>query len=71
MTKTCGLGSISVLRQEGPTMTTPDNSTPERIVRFTVDMPESLHEQLSQKADHYGKKKAMVVRLAIAQTLKD
>lgn len=52
-------------------MTTPDNSTPERIVRFTVDMPESLHEQLSQKADHYGKKKAMVVRLAIAQTLKD
>jgi predicted DNA-binding protein len=52
-------------------MTTPDAPTPERIVRFTVDMPESLHEQLSQKAAQCGKKKAMLVRLAIAQTLKD
>lgn len=52
-------------------MTTSDHSTPERIVRFTVDMPESLHEQLSQVADRFGKKKAMLVRLAIAQALKD
>jgi hypothetical protein len=71
MTKNCGLDSISVLKQKGPTMTAPNDSIPERIVRFTIDMPESLHEQLSQKADHYGKKKAMLVRLAIAQTLKD
>ncbi|MBW4462476.1 MAG: hypothetical protein KME47_19880 [Nodosilinea sp. WJT8-NPBG4] len=48
-------------------MTTSDNSTPERIVRFTVDMPETWHEQLSQAAGRFGKKKAMLVRLAIAQ----
>ncbi|MGG6240794.1 hypothetical protein ACQ4N7_19405 [Nodosilinea sp. AN01ver1] len=52
-------------------MTTPNNSTPERIVRFTVDMPESLHEQLSQKATQWNRKKAYLVRLAIAQALKD
>lgn len=52
-------------------MITPDDSTSERIVRFPVDMPESLHEQLSQKAAQCGKKKAMLVRWAIAQTLKD
>jgi predicted DNA-binding protein len=50
------------------------NSTPtsqERIIRFTVDMPESLHQRLSEAAKRLKRKKAAVVRMALEQALKD
>ncbi|MBD2429226.1 hypothetical protein [Phormidium sp. FACHB-1136] len=50
------------------------NATPtsqERIIRFTVDMPESLHQQLSEAATRLKRKKAAVVRMALEQALKD
>ena len=52
-------------------MTSPNASPPERIIRLTVDMPESLHQQLSQVANQRRKKKAGLVRFAISQMLKD
>ncbi|MBD2429030.1 hypothetical protein [Phormidium sp. FACHB-1136] len=54
-------------------MRAPQSTTPERIVRFTVDMPESLHQQLSEAATRLKrkKKKAVVVRMALEQALKD
>lgn len=45
--------------------------TPERTIRFTVDMPESLHQRLSQAAARLKRKKAVVIRMAIEQALKD
>jgi predicted DNA-binding protein len=55
----------------GKTMSAPQTTTPERIVRFTVDMPESLHQQLSHAATRLKCKKAVVVRMALEQALKD
>jgi predicted DNA-binding protein len=52
-------------------MTTPNDLMSERIIRFTVDLPESLHEQLTQKAIELQQKKAPMVRFAIVQMLKD
>ncbi|MBD2429425.1 hypothetical protein [Phormidium sp. FACHB-1136] len=43
----------------------------ERIIRFTVDMPESLHQQLSEAATWLKRKNAVVVRMALEQALKD
>jgi predicted DNA-binding protein len=45
--------------------------TPERIVRFTVDRPESLHQHLSEVSAKLKRKKAVVVRMALEQALKD
>jgi hypothetical protein len=55
----------------GNAMSTPQTTTPERIVRFTVDMPESLHQQLCEAATRLKRKKASVVRMALEQALKD
>lgn len=55
----------------GKAMHTPQSTTPERIVRFTVDMPESLHQRLTQAAAKAKRKKAVVVRMALEQALKD
>lgn len=44
---------------------------PEPIVRFTVDMPLSLHQALSLAAVKTRRKKAAMVRFAIWQLLKD
>jgi predicted DNA-binding protein len=55
----------------GKTMSAPQTTTPERIVRFTVDMPESLHQRLSQTATRLKRKKVMVVRMALEQALKE
>jgi predicted DNA-binding protein len=55
----------------GKAMTAPQSTTPERIIRFTVDMPESLHQQLSDVATRLKRKKAVVVRMALEQALKD
>ena len=43
----------------------------ERIIRFTVDRPESLHQRLTQVAAKAKRKKAAVVRMALEQALKD
>lgn len=43
----------------------------EVIVRFTVDMPESMHYELSLLAVKYRQPKAVLVRLAIEQMLRD
>lgn len=45
-------------------MATPTPTSPERIVRFTVDMPESLHQRLTQAAARVKCKKAVVVRVS-------
>jgi hypothetical protein len=55
----------------GKAMSAPQTTTPERIVRFTVDMPESLHQQLCEAATRLKRKKAAVVRMALEQALKD
>lgn len=52
-------------------MTNPTPTSPERIIRFTVDMPESLHQRLTQAAAKVKRKKAAVVRMALEQALKD
>ncbi|MBD2425529.1 hypothetical protein [Phormidium sp. FACHB-1136] len=52
-------------------MSTPQTTTPERTIRFTVDMPESLHQHLTDVATRLKRKKAMVVRMALEQALKD
>ena len=52
-------------------MANQDSTPPEPIIRFTVDMPESLHHQLSMAAARMKKKKVELARFAIAQLLKD
>lgn len=44
---------------------------PGEIVRFTVDMSESMHHDLSLLAVKQRKTKVELVRFAIAQLLKD
>jgi predicted DNA-binding protein len=55
----------------GTAMSAPQTTPPESIVRFTVDMPESLHQRLSEAAKRLKRKKAAVVRMALEQALKD
>jgi len=42
-----------------------------RIIRFTVDMPEAMHRDLSHLAVDLGKPKVKLVRQAIAQMIED
>ncbi|MBD2019226.1 hypothetical protein H6F43_03395 [Leptolyngbya sp. FACHB-36] len=49
----------------------PDASTSEERIRFTVDLPESLHMELSLLAVKQRKPKAVLVRMAIVQMLKE
>ncbi|MDX2244561.1 MAG: hypothetical protein NW224_28125 [Leptolyngbyaceae cyanobacterium bins.302] len=41
--------------------------TEKNMTRFTVDLPLSLHQRLSDLAEQQGTRKAKLVRLAIAQ----
>ncbi len=41
----------------------------ERIIRFTVDLPESMHRKLSILCAQTGRKKADVVRMLLSETL--
>jgi len=43
----------------------------EATVRFTVDLPESMHRKLSILAARTGKKKAEIVRVLLDETLQD
>lgn len=43
----------------------------EATVRFTVDLPMSMHRKLSLLAARTGKKKAEIVRVLLDETLKD
>ena len=43
----------------------------EATVRFTVDMPKSMHQKLSLLALRTGKKKVEIVRLVLEEALKD
>ncbi len=43
--------------------------TKEATIRFTVDMPESLHRKLSIFAARSGKKKAEIVRVIVEDAL--
>ncbi|KAI9129291.1 CopG family transcriptional regulator [Acaryochloris sp. CCMEE 5410] len=43
----------------------------ERTIRFTADLPESLHKKLSMLAARTGKKKVDIVRLLLAEALED
>lgn len=43
----------------------------EATVRFTVDLPESMHRKLSILAARTGKKKAEIVRVLLVETLQD
>lgn len=43
----------------------------EATVRFTVDLPLSMHRKLSLLAARTGKKKAEIVRVLLDETLKD
>ncbi len=52
-------------------MTIQQSTSSERIIRFTVDMPESLHQHLTEVATRLKRKKAVVVRMALEQALKD
>ncbi len=64
----------------GATEKTPDESslidkfqTPpkEATVRFTVDLPASMHRKLSLLAARTGKKKAEIVRVLLNEVLED
>jgi predicted DNA-binding protein len=52
-------------------MSEQQTSEKEATIRFTVDMPESMHQQLSLLATKKRQKKAVLVRLAIEQMLRD
>lgn len=43
----------------------------ETVIRFTVDMPESLHRKLSLLAARTGQKKAAIVREMLEEWLRD
>ena len=43
----------------------------EVMIRFTVDMSESLHRKLSMKAAKTGRKKVDIVRMLLQDGLKD
>lgn len=43
----------------------------EATVRFTVDMPQSMHRKLSMLAAKTGRKKVDIVRLLLEEALKD
>lgn len=43
----------------------------EKTIRFTADLPESLHQKLSILAARTGKKKVVIVRELLADALKD
>ncbi|NET31355.1 MAG: hypothetical protein F6K19_05055 [Cyanothece sp. SIO1E1] len=43
----------------------------EATVRFTVDMPESMHRKLSLLAAQTGKKKVEIVRMLLDEALQD
>lgn len=44
-------------------------SQPTNTIRFTVDLPVSMHKKLSGKAARTGKKKAEIVRLLLDEAL--
>lgn len=48
-----------------------NNDTKERTIRFTVDLPESLHTKLSILAAKSKRKKAEIVRILINDVLED
>lgn len=48
-----------------------ESSTKEATVRFTVDMPISLHRKLSELALRAGKKKVEIVRAILEEALED
>jgi len=43
----------------------------ERMIRFTADLPESLHQKLTMLAAKSGKKKVEIVRSILEEVLKD
>jgi len=43
----------------------------EPTIRFTVDLPESMHRKLSMLAAKTGRKKADIVRLLLEEALKE
>ena len=43
----------------------------EATIRFTVDMPESLHRKLSMVAAKTGRKKVDIVRMLLEEGLSD
>jgi hypothetical protein len=43
----------------------------EKTIRFTADLPESLHQKLSILAARTGKKKVAIVRELLTEALKD
>lgn len=47
------------------------NPFKEATVRFTVDMPQSMHRKLSMLAAKTGRKKVDIVRLLLEEALKD
>lgn len=57
--------------KESLLMTIFQTSPKEATIRFTVDLPESMHRKLSILAAKTGKKKAEIVRLLLEETLKD
>lgn len=60
------------LPQKEPDLMTRLQTPPkEATVRFTVDLPESMHRRLSILAAKTGKKKADIVRVLLDQEMKD
>lgn len=47
------------------------NPSKEATVRFTVDMPQSMHRKLSMLAAKTGRKKVDIVRLLLEEALSD
>jgi len=46
-------------------------SPKEAVIRFTIDMPESMHKKLSILAAKTGRKKVDIVRIVLAEILQD
>lgn len=76
-------GNLEVLQKQNSPRKNPRGKTPkssdlisklqeqpkERTVRFTADLPESIHKKLSILAAQTGKKKVEIVRMLLIEAL--
>ena len=65
------LGETSKTPNDSPLMDKFQTPPKEATIRFTVDLPTSMHRKLSLLAARTGKKKAEIVRVLLDEALKD
>lgn len=65
------LGAAEEIPNEQPLTDKFQTPPKEATIRFTVDLPASMHQRLSLLAARTGKRKAEIVRLLLDEVLKD